>query len=306
MFSDIDTRELKHSPYHYTPTRWICITFVSLFGISTAMHIVQAIIYRAWYMLPTAALCGALEIFGWLERLKSSSSPLKLLPYELQMTATIIGPTPLLAANFLTLGKIVNILGPKYCRVPPRIYSAVFLGCDLIALGVQGAGGVIASQAVSQKKSANNGGHIMLGGIMFQLVAILAYVCLASEFLFRYTTERPISGRRETSSRGTLTPRLKLLMGALALNTVFLVIRALYRTVELIDGFEGPIISNQLLFNVLDGAMIVLAIFIVNFAHPGMLLQGGQDIVHQERERRSDIARESPSDSEVQMKAWAS
>lgn len=36
------------------------------------------------------------------------------------------------------------------------------------------------------------GGNIMLGGIVFQLVAIVAYVILASEFLLRYYHDSPV------------------------------------------------------------------------------------------------------------------
>ncbi|KAF8172545.1 RTA1 like protein-domain-containing protein [Mycena galopus ATCC 62051] len=293
MFSDLAATGTLHSAYHYTPTRWICITFLSLFGISTATHIVQAIVYRAWYMLPTAALCGTLEIIGWIARLSSSRNPHALLPYEIQMTATIIGPTPLLAANFLTLGKVVEFLGPQYCRLPPRIYSMLFLSCDLIALCVQAAGGGMASIAVRKNEDPSNGGNIMLGGIAFQLAAITAYVCLAGEFIVRYTIDRPVSTRHNPSLHGVITPRLQLLVAALGFNTFFLVIRAIYRTIELNNGFSGSIISTQWYFNVFDGAMVSLAILIVNFAHPGMLLKGADDLGDKEK---------GDTGSEVQLK----
>jgi hypothetical protein len=66
----------------------------------------------------------------------------------------------------------------------------------------------------------------MLGGIVFQLVAITVYVCLAAEFIVRYTADRPVPSRRDTSAiRGVLTPRRKLLLTALALNTLCLLVR---------------------------------------------------------------------------------
>jgi hypothetical protein len=69
-------------------------------------------------------------------------------------------------------------------------------------------------------------------------------------------------------------------------------LRAIYRTVELADGWNGKIISTQILFStflsrlfvnrahgkrffflvVLDGAMITLAMYTMNIAHPGLLL----------------------------------
>ena len=65
---------------------------------------------------------------------------------------------------------------------------------------------------------------------------------------------------------------------------------AIYRTAELADGWHGKIISDQVLFStllflimewrisdflftdVLDGAMVILAMYTMNIAHPEFLL----------------------------------
>lgn len=49
----------------------------------------------------------------------------------------------------------------------------------------------------------------------------------------------------------------------------------MYRTIELIDGWDGRIIKNELYFNILDGAMIVASMFCLNILHPGQLLGHG-------------------------------
>jgi len=48
--------------------------------------------------------------------------------------------------------------------------------------------------------------------------------------------------------------------------------RTMYRTIELTDGWGGPIIRNETYFNVLDGGAICLAMFALNFLHPGFLV----------------------------------
>lgn len=138
------------------------------------------------------------------------------------------------------------------------------------------------------------GGHIMLGGIVFQMgvsisyvflfyggahdhptAAIVAYVALASEFLVRYLNDRPLSmySRDPNSpSRAPLSKNMRLMLIGMAMMTVFIFIRSVYRTIELINGFQGAIIHKQVLFNVLDGTMIVLALLTLNFFHPGFLL----------------------------------
>ena len=62
--NDGGPKEFRHSPYGYTPTMWICTLFVVLFGITSVVHLAQAIRYRLWWLIPTAMLCGVSEIIG--------------------------------------------------------------------------------------------------------------------------------------------------------------------------------------------------------------------------------------------------
>ncbi|KAG5645828.1 hypothetical protein DXG03_005169 [Asterophora parasitica] len=114
----------------------------------------------------------------------------------------------------------------------------------------------------------------MLGGIVFQLVTISVYACLAIEFLARYLKDKPFTSRHDYSEflKRAMTPKTKIMTAALCFSTICLFIRAVYRTIELADGWNGRIISTQLYFNVLDGAMVVLAIYTMNIVHPGIYL----------------------------------
>ncbi|KAF8919312.1 RTA1-domain-containing protein [Mucidula mucida] len=266
----------------YVPSRGISYLFVVLFTISTRYCPPgQGLYARMWWTIPTFLLAGALEILGWSERLWSSFAPSLDTPYMIQIVCTIIGPTPLVAANFIILGAIIRILGPMYSRLGPRNYSRVFLSCDIISLVVQGGGGGIAASA-SDLDGANLGAKIMLGGIIFQLIVIVVYSSLSTEFLFRYFYDRPLgSGVPANQSqttlssqeyRGEMDTKMEIMIGGLCFNILCLFIRAIYRTIELADGWHGRVINTEVYFNVLDGAMVVLAIYTLNFAHPGNLL----------------------------------
>ncbi|KIK54937.1 hypothetical protein GYMLUDRAFT_231507 [Collybiopsis luxurians FD-317 M1] len=266
--------DINPDPYGYRPTLSVCILFLCLFGASTFIHLCQSIAYRKWFFLYTAVLAGLLEILGWSGRLWSNRNLPSNSAYLIQIICTIQGPTPLLAANFVILAGLIKKLGDRYCRLRPKIYSIIFLTCDIIALGVQGTGGGIAASS-NDPDTVNLGSHIMLGGIVFQLVVIICYMLLAMEFFWRYSHNLPI---RLGSSPSDVKPSLlrgpaQWLVYALMFNTACLFIRAIYRTVELTDGFHGKIIETQWLFNVFDGAMIVLAMVTFNIAHPGLLLK---------------------------------
>lgn len=128
-------------------------------------------------------------------------------------------------------------------------------------------------------QGANLGAHIMLAGIVFQLAVIIVYAFCGIEYYFSYSRNSLINSHfdKETNSdttaqvRGTYTENLKRMAYALVFTTICLFIRAIYRTIELSNGWDGRIISTQRYFNVLDGAMVVLAIYTFNLAHPGRL-----------------------------------
>lgn len=266
------------SPYGYIPTEYVCIIFIVLFGISTFAHTVEAALLRTWWLLPTACLAGALEVLGWAGRLWSSDNITGVQPFQIQITATILAPTPLVAANFIILGRIIARLGPTYSRLSPKWYTIVFLSCDIIALIVQGIGGGMASSAAGSGRDPSLGGRVMLGGIAFQLVAIAVYAVCALEFYLRYLWDRPLHSvpkpihGDQDATRGPFTNRLKFMSVGLAFSTLCVFIRSIYRTIELADGWGGRIITTEVYFNVLDGAMIILAMYTLNVANPGFLL----------------------------------
>ncbi|KAJ7114975.1 RTA1-like protein [Mycena epipterygia] len=259
------------SQYGYVPHEGVAILFLTLFGISTLLHAAQAAYFRMWWLLPTACLCGVGELVGWTGRLWSSFSPENGNPYLMQITTTIIAPTPLIAVNFILLSRIITRLGPCYSRLTPGMYTVIFLTCDLIALVVQGFGGGLAASS-HKTATVNLGGHVMLGGIIFQFCAICAYSLLAIDFLRHYTASAPVRPHISSSERGVLDTRLKLMLAALAFSTLVLFIRSIYRIIELADGWTGRIITTEVYFNVLDGGMVTLAIWTMNIAHPGLLL----------------------------------
>ncbi|KAI0635442.1 RTA1-domain-containing protein [Trametes polyzona] len=265
--------EHHESPYGYVPTEWICILFIALFSVSTVIHLGQTIWSRLWWLLGTTVLAGIIEIIGWSGRLWSSISPALLDPFLMQITTTIIAPTPLIAANFVILGQVIKRLGQQYSRLNAMWYTIIFCSCDIIALVIQAVGGAQASSAVQDNEDPNPGGHVMLGGIAFQLAAVSIYLMLATEFLLRYRLDKPFH------RKGGVLPKsyafdngVKLMIVGLALDGIFILIRSIYRTIELTDGWSGRIIETQVYFNVLDGAMIVLAMFTLNFFHPALLL----------------------------------
>jgi len=260
--------------YGYIPSLPATVVFTVLFFISTTIHLGQAIRYKMWYLLFTAVAAGNLEVIGWASRTYSHFYPGKMMPYLIQTVTTINAPTPLVAAYFIILAEVIRRLGPCYSRLKPRLYAIVFLTADLIALTVQGVGGTIAAIAAGNDKDPQMGGRIMLGGIIFQLIAITIYMALAIEFIYRYLSDKPFQRPDNDPPTGNyfMDKNMKAMLLGCTFSSLAIYVRSVYRVIELTDGWEGRIITTELYFNAMDGAMILLATCCLNFFHPGRLL----------------------------------
>jgi hypothetical protein len=210
----------------------------------------------------------------------------------MQLVGTIVAPTPLVAANFIILGKIIGQVGPQYSRLTPKIYTIIFCSFDVICLVVQALGGASAARAVSQGTSAATGANIMLGGIAAQLFAIVVYVSLASEFFLRLKYDAPVrhveQPRVLEKGQHAVSKNLRVLIYAMAFCTLCIFIRSIYRTVELAGGWFGPVITTQRYFDWLDGAMVTLAIYTLNFFHPGIWLNKADPTSTQASQQEAD------------------
>jgi hypothetical protein len=180
-------------------------------------------------------------------------------------------------------------------------YLIIFLGVDTIALILQAVGGGMAASADSEDDS-DIGKNIMLAGIVFQLISMLFFVVIGTDFITRVMRNKPYAFRVHqqatvvnspsndtlpTSSGVSATEKADaeaipsgqnmtrwwtFLVGGVGTSSLAIIIRGIYRTAELSQGWGGPIMLNQNLQNFLDGLPMVIAVAIFNFINPTHLL----------------------------------
>jgi hypothetical protein len=124
----------------------------------------------------------------------------------------------------------------------------IFLTADVTALVLQAIGGAVASVA-DTLEGANRGGNVMLAGIVIQLAAVTLFDILSVEFAIRFALGRPV--RQPVSEEqekprylgwGSVPRGVPLMMVGLAIASVFILVRSVYRTIELTDGWQVPLI----------------------------------------------------------------
>jgi hypothetical protein len=174
----------------------------------------------------------------------------------------------------LCLSRIVETFGQENSRISARSYPRIFIVCDFLSLVLQAAGGGIASVKTHNYKDPTLGNNIMLAGLSVQVVTMFLFMLLALDF-----SVRTLRRTRQLGAENALDPRhatlrkskaFKGFLVALSLSTILVFTRCVFRVAELSEGWEGPMMKKQGLFIGLEGVVIILAVLLLNFFHPGL------------------------------------
>lgn len=133
---------------------------------------------------------------------------------------------------------VVRALGRQYSVLRPSLYLWIFCVADLVAIVVQAIGGAMAALALQDGKSSESGTHIMVAGIAFQLACMIAFSGLALDVYRRARRDRSYRSRPHAQEG-----RLTRVGWGLAWATGWIIVRGIYRTVELAEGWTGYLIS---------------------------------------------------------------
>ena len=278
--ADPEQQPLTASYFQYDPTLAPGIVFSIVFGLIMLAHTVQTIQYRKWWYFSFAI--GALaELMGWTARAAAHACPYNKDIFSLQIAILIIGiqsslfyaisnfsdhvvaPCFYSAGVYYILGQMISQYGRAYSPLPPRVYLFVFIGFDLVSIAIQGTGGGLASSAGSKIPPGNTapGTHTMLAGIIVQLVSMSFFVIL---YLYFVWAARAL-------------PFSRTAVAATSFVAALILIRNFYRAVELSQGWDGYLITHEIYFTVLDGALMALAPLTFNIFYPARYLTGNPE-----------------------------
>jgi len=203
--------------------------------------------------------------------------------FLIQIVCLTIGPAFLAAGIYLCLSNIVTIFGPENSRIKPRSYPMIFILCDVISLVLQATGGGMASVETHNNRKADTGNHIMIAGLAFQVFTLLLFILLALDFAI--CTYRRVSavGSYFALNQRYATLRtswlFKIFLGALAISTLCIFTRCVYRVAELSQGWSGHLMLTQKYFVGLEGAVVVAAVLLLNLFHPGLCANEARDVM---------------------------
>lgn len=115
----------------------------------------------------------------------------------------------------------------------------------------------------------------MLAGLSFQVFTLLVFILLSADFLINTLRRRRALGTAALDQDPELVAirnswMFKGFLFALALSTICIFWRSVFRVAELSRGWSGPLMGRQDLFIGFEGVMITVSVWVLNIFHPSL------------------------------------
>ncbi|KAI5921834.1 RTA1 like protein-domain-containing protein [Camillea tinctor] len=261
----------EHSYYQYR--LWLApnVVYGSIFAASLLGYaLVYALTRRRGGLFTLCMVLGlACEIAGYAGRVASWRNQWRAAGFIVQVTNLTFAPAFLSAAVYLCLRKIVRAFGDANSRIPPAWYARIFIPCDILCLLAQSGGGTLSALAVKQRSSTDTGDSIVLVGLSLQVATLLVFIGLVVDFAVRTYLNSPSALDPHPAMVAVrASGRFRGFAAALALSTVCIFVRCVFRIVEMSGGYAGPLMARQDLFVAFEGFMISVAVLALNLFHP--------------------------------------
>lgn len=248
--------------YGYVPSISLAVVFLTVFGITTLLHLGQLIYSKRYWWMVCMVIGGVLEVLGWAARLWAHWSPLSFDAYVMQICCLIIAPTFYSASLYWAGGLVIAHVAPQKSWLSGTAFKIVFIIADVVSLVVQAIGGGMAGSAVgtTNYKQGRDGSDIMLAGIVIQLAIMVFYVLYMAIWAWKAKVQVKRAGRR-----------IEIMLLGMFVASVGIIVRGCYRTPELEEGFDGWIAQQQI-WQLFDAIPVAFSSYILNITHPHWFL----------------------------------
>ncbi|KAK2675685.1 RTA-like protein [Fusarium oxysporum f. sp. vasinfectum] len=271
--------------YFFDPSFAANLAFCVLFGMTTMVHLIQAILFKKKFCW--VAIMGATwETIGFAFKTLGSRNQQNMTYLIWGQLFFLLAPLWINAFVYMAVARMVyfrmpdrKLLGIKAIRM-----TLLFVWLDIILFLVQGAGGSMLSNN-DDMNVIRIGQKLYMAGVGLQLAVIVIFIGITAFFYFKL---RQLEGR----SMG----RMKWLILTMLAVLILIVIRIVYRLIEFGPGVNE---HNQLLIHEeyplgLDATPILIALVLLNIMHPGFKARkaGAQELKNLSYEGQSNSSNE--------------
>ncbi|KAH6608396.1 hypothetical protein Trco_001742 [Trichoderma cornu-damae] len=256
----------------YYPNLGSGIFFAIGFGILAVASIVLGIWKKTYSYAVGLSIGLILEILGYVGRIQLHSNPWNSGAFQLQISAIILAPTFICVSIYLIIKHVAINLNPSVSRIKPRLFPLIFLPADLSCLIIQAiGGGLAAAGGKTNQKLQEGGSHAIVAGVALQVVVLLAFGALSADYYVRVRKYMSLPEAQGTDGwRLWHDASFNKFQYAISSAYFIILVRCIYRIVEMAGGWGNKVMQDQPSFLVLDSALVLVASFLLTFFHPGI------------------------------------
>lgn len=219
--------------YGYYPNLGGNIFFAVFFGILGVAQVGFGVYYRTWTFMIALGVGSLMELAGYIGRILMNYNPWNSNAFKLQIVCLVLAPTFVAAGIYLSLKHILLNLGPEHSKLKPRLFTWIFISCDVGSLLLQAAGGGVAAGANNDNAAMLKAGdNIIIAGIAFQVATMSVCGILALQFFISVARHGNglIGEKASDGSLSTIPPtRMRLVIGSTVFAYFTVLIRCIYR-----------------------------------------------------------------------------
>ncbi|KAI0699452.1 RTA1-domain-containing protein [Cytidiella melzeri] len=247
----------------FNPLRYIASNGLTAMGvaITLAIALVQTfytIKYKTKFML-AMVIAAYTYTLGIAVRFGLAKHPDSDGLYIVMYLFVTLSPCGFIAAEYVLLGRLARwVNGDKHLLIRPQRITLFFVLSDVSTFLVQAAGGSISASSHDSLKKAQAGSKIFLAGLILQLISFAIFTMFYLRFIYRMHKHEPEIWVRDAHKPWYNDWRA--LAGALALSCIGVLVRSVYRTVELSQGFGGFLSRQEVFFYTLDFVPLIVAL----------------------------------------------
>ncbi|OLN81855.1 Protein RTA1-like protein 8, partial [Colletotrichum chlorophyti] len=260
--------------YRFEPSTAAAVFFCVVFVLTTALHVVQLVRTKTWYM--TAFVIGGLcEVIGYGTRTKNTLEDpgcWSLMPYVLQNVLLLVAPALMAASIYMILGRIILLTdGESHALIKRRWLTKIFVSGDVLSLLLQSSGGGMMAASASM---VNVGEKIIIFGLFVQLLVFGFFIVVAALFHVRMN-------KMPTAKSHQPDIRWRYYLLTLYVTSALIWVRSIFRVIEYLEGNKGHLMTTEAYIYVFDATLMFIVMVWMNWFHPseiGLLLRGDRPI----------------------------
>jgi hypothetical protein len=207
-----------------------------------------------------------MEVIGYIFRaLSSREDPYNIIYFVVAYFFIVVAPVFISASIYVCLTKLISWAQDEGVSLNTRLLKRklilwTFITADTVCTTIQITGAALIGSRESKHKNPKAPNDILLAGLIIQSFFFLAYLGILAVFMHAMCHDPRFS---------TTFQKTRLFIGALAVSSLLVFLRTLFRVAETSQGVFGYLSSHEAFFGALEFAPMVLAMAILAVWHPG-------------------------------------